>query len=138
MKPRRWLKTRLHDKTPTVTDAADDRQRLEQALVDALSRHLDESKLRDVEDLGASLVARERLAQGRRDGVAVGLCFHVDEVDDDDAANVAQSKLASNLFGRFKVVAKDGLFKVVGANVLAGIDVDDGERFGAFNNQRSP
>jgi hypothetical protein len=40
--------------------------------------------------------------------LALGL--HVDEVDHDDAADVAKAQLSGHLFGRFEVVAKDRLF----------------------------
>ena len=38
--------------------------------------------------------------------VAVALEHHVDEVDDDDAADVAQSQLADDLLGGLEVVAR--------------------------------
>ena len=44
--------------------------------------------------------------------VAVGLQHHVDEVDDDDAADVAQPQLADDLLGRLEVVLGDGLLEV--------------------------
>jgi hypothetical protein len=44
--------------------------------------------------------------------VAVGLEDHVDEVDDDDAADVAQPELADDLLGGLEVVLGDGLLEV--------------------------
>src|SRR5699024_9386437 len=43
--------------------------------------------------------------------VAVGLEHHVDEVDDDDAADVAQPQLTHDLLGGFEVVLRDGLLE---------------------------
>ena len=48
----------------------------------------------------------------RSDQVAVGLEHHVDEVDDDDAADVAQPELADDLLGGLEVVLGDGLLEV--------------------------
>ncbi|MNO70338.1 hypothetical protein D3C76_612170 [compost metagenome] len=61
--------------------------------------------------------------------------FHVDEVDDDDPADVAQAQLASNGGGRFKVGLEDGLFKVAVAHERAGVDVDGGHRLGRVDHQ---
>ena len=91
---------------------ADARERLDQPLGDPLAGHLDQSQLGDVEDLGAGLVPGQRVAQGRRHLVAVVLDLHVDEVDDDDAADVAEPQLAGDLLGGLEVVAEDGLFEV--------------------------
>ena len=68
--------------------------------------------------------------------VAVAPDLHVDEVDDDDAADVAQAQLAGDLLGRLQVVAVDGLLQVGAAHVLAGVDVDDGEGLGALDDER--
>ena len=61
---------------------------------------------------------------------------HVDEVDDDHAADVAQPELADDLLGGLEVVAGDRLLEVAaGAGELAGVDVDDGHRLGAVDDQ---
>jgi hypothetical protein len=39
--------------------------------------------------------------------------LHVDEVDDDDPADVAQPELATDLLGRLQVVLQDGLFEML-------------------------
>ena len=83
-------------------------------------------------------VAGQRLGQPAQHQIPVGLEHHVDEVDDDDAADVAQPQLAHDLLGRLEVVAGDGLLQVAaGAGELAGVDVDDGHRLGAVDDQRA-
>jgi hypothetical protein len=42
-----------------------------------------------------------------------------------------------HLLGRFAVVAKDGLLQVGRTDVLAGVDVDDGQGLGALDDQRA-
>ena len=80
----------------------------------------------------------EALDQAAQHEVAVGLEHHVDEVDDDDAADVAQPELADDLLGGLEVVLGDGLLEVAaGAGELAGVDVDDGHRLGAVDDQRA-
>ena len=62
--------------------------------------------------------------------------LHVDEVDHDDPADVAEPELAGDLLGRLEVVAVDRLLEVRAADVLAGVDVDHGERLGALDDER--
>src|SRR5262249_20514761 len=77
--------------SPAVAMRAQVRERLEQAFADALAGHLDETELRDVEHLGAGLVAGKRVTEDLDDLRAVLAHLHVDEVDDDDAADVTQA-----------------------------------------------
>ena len=110
---------------------------LEQALADPLAGHLDQAQLGDVEHLGAGLVPGQRLAEGLDDVVAVPGDLHVDEVDDDDAADVAQAQLAGDLLGRLEVVAVDRLLEARLAHVLARVHVDDRERLGVLDDERA-
>ena len=111
---------------------------LEQALADALAGHLHEAERGDLGDLVLGAVAAQALEQAAQHEVAVALEHHVDEVDDDDAADVAQPELADDLLGRLEVVAGDGLLEVAAlTGELAGVDVDDGHRLGAVDDQRA-
>ena len=121
-----------------AADRALGREGLEKALGDALAGHLDQAQLGDVEDLGPGLVPGQGVAQGRGHLVPVLPDLHVDEVDDDDAADVPQPELAGHLLGRLEVVAEDGLLEVGLADVLAGVDVDDRQGLGALDDERTP
>ena len=52
-------------------------------------------------------VAAQAFDQAAQQQFAVGGQHHVDEVDHDDAADVAQPQLAHHLFGRLEVVGRD-------------------------------
>ena len=55
---------------------------------------------------------------------------HVDEVDDDDAAEIAQANLAHDLRDGVEVGLDDRVFETGRlADVLAGVDVDRDQRF---------
>src|SRR5258706_2395783 len=84
----------VDDEAAAVAVRAGRRERLDQTLRDPLARHLDQPELRDREHLGAGLVAGERLPERLFDRLATVPDLHVDEVDDDDAADVAQSQFA--------------------------------------------
>src|SRR5260370_1110530 len=66
---------------------------------------------------------------------AVAALFHVNEVDDDNAAEVAQANLADDLLDRFEIGFDDGVLEARGAlaNEFAGVDVDGHERFGVVD-----
>src|SRR5690606_28684978 len=113
-------------------------ERLEQSEPEFLASHLNQAERGHLCDLVLGAVTAQALDQTTQHEVAVGLEHHVDEVDDDDAADVAQAQLADDLLGRFEVVLGDGLFEVAaGTDELSGVDVDDGHRLGAIDDQRA-
>ena len=106
-----------------------------QRFAGALARHLDQSKGRKIPDHGLDAVALQLLAQfAQHFGLVVG-AGHVDEVDDDDAAQIAQPQLACNGVGCLQIGLEDGLVEIARAHVAAGVDVDGGERLGLVDDQ---
>jgi hypothetical protein len=61
--------------------------------------------------------------------------LHVNEVDDDDAAEVTESQLAHDLDRCFEIEGEDGVFEGLGADVLAGVDVNRHQRLGLVDDQ---
>src|SRR5690606_29006002 len=128
----------VHDDTAAGADLAGLAERLEQAEADLLTRHLHEAERGDLRHLVLRTVAAEALDEAAQDEVTVRFEHHVDEVDDDDAADVAQAQLADDLLGRLEVVFRDGLFEVAaGSDELARVDVDDRHRLGAVDDERA-
>jgi hypothetical protein len=58
---------------------------------------------------------------------------HVDEVDDNDAADVSDAQLFGDLFGRFQVRGGDRLFLRLMADEFPRVHVDGAERFGLLD-----
>ena len=86
----------------------------------------------------AGAVSSQGLGQAPQHQVAIGLQHHVDEVDHHNAADIAQTKLTHNFFGRFEVVLGDGLLKIATrAGELPRVDVDHRHRLGAVDHQRA-
>src|SRR6185503_1957723 len=110
---------------------------LEMALPHALARHLDETELAHGERLGTRAIAAQVRAQLLQHLVAIRLGLHVDEVADDDAAQVAEARLASDFARRLEIGAENGLLRILLARVAAGIHVDRDERFGRLDDQVS-
>ena len=74
---------------------------------------------------------RQRLA----DFFAIGLARHVDKIDDDYAADIAQPQLLHHLVGRFQVGLEDGVILILLADEAPGVHVDRGQRFGLIEHQ---
>src|SRR5262249_4787960 len=101
----------------------------------------DEAERRDLDDERLRAVALELGAQGLLDRGAILRIRHVDEVDDDDPADVAQPQLADDLLHGFEVVLRDRVLEPASgvlaatAHVPPGVDVDDGERLGVVEDE---
>ena len=87
------------------------------------------------ERLRARAVAAEVRAQLLKHLVAVRLRLHVDEVADDDAADVAQAELPRDLARRLDVRLEDRLLRILLARVAARVHVDRDERLGRLDDQ---
>src|SRR4051794_20486383 len=94
----------LHDHTPAAAVLARLGEDLEQALADPLAGHLHQAQRGDLRDLVLGAVTAQALGEPAQHQVAVALQDHVDEVDDDDPADVTQPELADDLLGRLHVV----------------------------------
>ncbi len=90
------------------TRPADD---LAQALGDVLARHLDEPERGDLGRERLRAVLLERLAQRLHHRVAVTRARHVDEVDHDDPADIAQPQLIDDLVGGLEIGLRDRLLQ---------------------------
>ena len=60
---------------------------------------------------------------------------HVDEIGDDDTAQIAQAQLTGNGLGCFQVGFEDRVLKVTRAHISAGVDVHRGQGLGLVNDQ---
>ena len=99
----------------------------------ALAGHFHEAELRDGQDVGLGLVAAQTVLHALIDLLAVAARFHVNEVEHDEAAHVAEAKLAADFLGGFQVDLEDGGFLVAAALVAAGVHVNGHERLGFVN-----
>ena len=83
----------------------------------------------DAADLDAGAVEAQRFLQPALDGAVVALLLHVDEVDDDEAGEVAQLQLAGDLVGGLEVRVVRGFLDGELARRFAGVHVDGDQRF---------
>ena len=98
-----------------------------------LPRHLQQSEARQAADLDARTILLDRIAQPVFYGALVLLRQHVDEVDDDEATEIAQTQLPCNLVRRFEVRVESGGFDVAAARGACRVDVDGDQCFRGVN-----
>ena len=87
------------------------------------------------QELGPGRIATELFGQGFVDRAPVIGLLHVDEIDDDDAAEIPEAKLPDNLDRRLEVERVDRFFQRLLADELPGVDVDRDQRFGLIDHQ---
>ena len=114
------------------------RERFDQPGAQTLPGQLHQPQRRHLRHLMACPIPRQRLGQPSQHQIPVVLQNHVDEVDDDHAADVTQPQLPDDFLGSFQVVASDGLFEVPArSGELASVDIDNRHRLGAVDDQRA-
>ena len=70
---------------------------LAQRLTHLLARQFDQPKSGDADEIRARAIFSQALAQHVQQGFALLMPVHVDKVDDDDTAHVAQTQLTGDL-----------------------------------------
>src|SRR5512141_1567824 len=106
------------------------RERALEALALPLPRDLAEAELRHGEHPVLRAVLLQLGLEGGDELLAVLLLLHVDEVHDEEAAEVAQPDLPDDLLDRFEVRLHDRVLEALLADELARVHVDRDERFG--------
>src|SRR5262249_29342943 len=95
-----------------------------EALARALPRHFDEPELRDAIERRLRLVLLEQIFETAAHLLSRARSIHVDEVENDETAEISEAELVGDLFDRFEVRLEDRLFVILRAlaDVAAGVD----------------
>src|SRR6185437_348705 len=129
---------RRFDHARAGADVAGGGERAFQRLLDSFAGDGDEAEIIKLQDLGWRAIVLQLFFERRHDAVAVLALIHVDEVDDDDAAEIAQTDLAHDLRDGVEIGLDDGVFEARGlADILAGVDVDRDEGLGLVDDNRT-
>ena len=94
-----------------------------------MPRHLHQSEARDLADLHPGAVLSNRLTDAILHLTLIALRPHIDEIDDNQAAQVAKSQLAGNLLSRFQVCVERRCFDITALGCTGRVDVDRNQRF---------
>ena len=121
----------------TVASRADAAASFNERRAEPLAAHFEQSETRDAAGLDARTVQRERLAHAVLDRALVLARGHVDEVDDHQAANVAQSQLTGDFVRSLEVRVERRLLDVGTFCGTCRVDVDRHQRFGRVDHDGS-
>ncbi|KDD11858.1 hypothetical protein L522_3744 [Bordetella bronchiseptica MBORD707] len=102
-----------------------------------LARQLHQAEARDLAHLDAGAVEMQGIAQALFDGALVLAVLHVDEVDHDQAAKVAQAQLAGHFLGGFQVRAQRGFLDVRTARGAGRVHVHGNQGFSVVDDHRA-
>src|SRR5690606_18092967 len=123
------------DDALAVTARADDAAGFAERRTQALTGHLQQAEARDTADLDARAVGFQRFTHFLFHGALVLGRGHVDEVDDDQAADVAQAQLARDFLGGFQVGLQCGFLDVAAFGGARRVDVDGDQGFRRVDDQ---
>ena len=99
----------------------------------ALAAHFHQAKLADGAKLHAGTVLAQGIAQAVFHILAVAGLFHVDEVDHDQATQVAQAHLAGHFISGFQIGAGGGFFDVAALDGAGRVHVNRHQGFGVVD-----
>ena len=102
-----------------------------------MAAHFHQAEFADGAKLHAGAVVAQGFAQAVFHVTAVAAFVHVNEVDDDQAAQVAQAHLAGHFVGGFKVGAGRSFFDVAAFDGACRVDVHRNQSFGVVNHNRA-
>ena len=122
------------DDAGAVAAWADDAAAFAEGWAQTLTGHFQQAEARDATDLDASAVGFQAFADFLFHGALVLGRGHVDEVDDDQAADVTQAQLASDFFRCFQVGLQGGFLDVAAFGGASRVDVDGHQGFGRIDN----
>ena len=111
--------------------------RLTQRWAQTLTRHFQQTKARDATDLYTSTILTHRITHAVFYFTLVTHWRHVDEVDNNQAAQVTQTQLACDFIRCFQVGVQRGFFDIATARCTGGVDIDSGQGFGRIDNDRA-
>ncbi len=103
------------------------------AFVFALACHFEQTQGRDRVDFGAGAVFFKQVFEGVENGLLVFFRAHINQVEDDQPADVAQAQLPGDFADGFEVGRQDSLRLVFAAVAFAGVDVNGDHRFRLVN-----
>src|SRR5688500_17916338 len=106
-----------------------------QAVAGPFAGHFHQAERGHAGDMRLRMLTGQRALQRFHDLGAMRSVTHVYEIDDDDAAEIAQPELARNGYCRLEVGAEDRVLEIAMPDEPPGVDVDGGHRLGLVDDQ---
>ncbi len=112
-------------------------ERTGKTLLGALPCHFHQTESRDRQDMCPGLVAAEAVTHPLVDSLLILAILHVNEIHDNESADIPEAKLAGNLVGGLHVGLEEGLVHVLAPLVSTGIHINGDHGLGLVNNEVS-
>ena len=103
----------------------------------ALTRHFEQAKTRNSANLYSRSIVTQRVLEFILDVALMARVVHVDEVDHDQAAGIAQTQLACNFDCGLAIGVERGFFDIRALGGFRRVDVDRGQRLGLVDHHRA-
>ena len=120
-----------------IAAAAYELRRLFERRSQPLPRHLKKPEFRDPADLDAGPVPFDHLPQPAFHLPLMLVGAHVDEIDHDQAAQIADPELARDFLGGLEVGVQRSGLNIVPLGRASRVDIDRGERLGVIDDDAS-
>jgi hypothetical protein len=108
-------------------------RRLAQGRTQPLSRHFQQPKSRDSSDLDPGPIGPHGVPQPVFDLALILLWAHVNEINDQQAAEIAKPALASDFISRFKIGDQGRSLDIFAFSRPCGVDVNRYQRFSVID-----
>src|SRR5262249_24564258 len=111
-----------------------------EALLDAFAGHDDQTEIRYRHGFGRRTILLELLFDRLQHALPILTFLHVDEIEHDDAAKIAQANLPDDLLHSLQVGLHDRVFESSSrllADIAPSVDVDGDERLGLIDHDRA-
>ena len=125
------------DVAGTAATRAGNRRPFRKRRFQPLATHFHQTELADRAELHAGAVLPQRIAQAAFNFATVLALVHVDEVDDDQAAQIAQAHLARDFVSGFQVGAGRGFLDVTALDGARRVHVDRHQCLGVVDHDRA-
>ena len=99
-----------------------------------MSRHLQQTKTTDLANLYTSTILANGIAEPIFNFALIFLRAHIDEIDNDQAAEIANTQLARDFIRRFEVSVESRCFDITTLGGARRVDIDRDQRFGVIDN----
>ena len=121
----------------TVAARAGDVAAFVQRRTKSLAGEFQQAKAGNLGDLDAGSVVTNSFFDALFDSTLMGRIFHIDEVDDDQAAEVTQTHLTRNFFSSFFIGVEGSGFDVSAGGGAGGVNVDGNQSFSVVDHNRA-
>ena len=106
-----------------------------QRLASTFAGHFNQTKFRNLGNLGLSMIPFQHLFKLAHHLVTVFGFLHVNEVNNDNPAKITQTQLSCNDLCGFHIGLKHSVFQTSSPHIRPRIDINRGHGFGLVNHQ---